>query len=225
MESLGCTSGRRIGTGLSFVLFPLVFIFVFAIHPNLLSFEVITDIRDRIAEFHGNRLMHFGHFLMLLTVPLLIVAALHLDGRLRAARPRTALVGCCLAVFGSVLLAVDKTALCLVPSAFDTLPEGQFDQMLPGLEAMFAFEGWLAVLYLLPMLPLGFLVLGFGLFTSGVIPRWQSGGLMAAMVLLGVAAALDIDLIGLVASVVMAFALVPLGISISRASDSGSVRT
>jgi hypothetical protein len=40
----------------------------------------------------------------------------------------------------------------LVPSAFDTLPEAQFAQMLPGLEAMFSFKGWLALLYLLAWL-------------------------------------------------------------------------
>jgi hypothetical protein len=110
------------------------------------------------------------------------------------------------------MLAVDKTALCLVPSALDTLPETQFVQMLPGLEAMFGFKGWLAVLYLLPLLPIGFMIQGVGLYVGRAIPRWQSISLILAMALLGVSAAVDIDLFGLIASVIMAAALVPLGV-------------
>ena len=69
-------SVKRAGTGLAFIVFPLIFIFAFAVHPNLFSLEIVTDVSTRIGEFHGNRLMHLGHALMLLTVPLLIVASL-----------------------------------------------------------------------------------------------------------------------------------------------------
>lgn len=210
-------SVKRVGTGLAFVVFPLVFILVFSIHPNLLSFDVVTDVRARVDEFHNNKLMHFGHFLMLLVVPLLFVASVKLMHLLDARRPWLGYIGCVLAVLGAVVLAVDKTALCLVPSAFDTLPEAQFDQMLPGLEAMFAFKGWLAILLLLPLLPIGFLIQAVGLYLDRTIPRWQSVALMVAMVLIGVAAAVDIDLFGLIASVILAIALIPLGVRIMKA--------
>jgi len=39
------------------------------------------------------------------------------------------------------MLAADKGALCLTMSALDTLPEGDFAQMMPGLLAMFSKEG------------------------------------------------------------------------------------
>ena len=116
-----------------------------------------------------------------------------------------------MAVFGAVMLAVDKTALCLVPSALDTLPEEEFARMLPGLEAMFDFKGWLALLYLLPLLPIGFMVQGIGLYLSRALPRWKSAFLIVAMVLLGVSAAVDIDLFGVIASLMLAIALIPLG--------------
>lgn len=209
-------SVKRVGTGLAFIVFPLVFVFAFAIHPNLFSLEIVTDVRARVAEFHGNRLMHMGHALMLLTVPLLIVASLDFMRVLSDRRPWLGFVGCVMAVFGAVMLAVDKTALCLVPNALDTLPEEQFAQMLPGLEAMFGFRGWLALLYLLPLLPLGFMVQGVGLYSSRAIPRWQSAGLILAMVLLGLAAAVDIDLFGLIASLILAGTMIPYGVGLVR---------
>jgi hypothetical protein len=219
MKNEKLASVKRIGTGLAFIVFPIVFIFVFAIHPNLFSLAIVTDVGTRIGEFHGNRLMHLGHALMLLTVPLLIVASLKLMDTLTQSRPWLGFIGCVMAVFGAVMLAVDKTALCLVPSAFDTLPEAQFAQMLPGLEAMFDFKGWLALLYLLPLLPVGFMIQGIGLYLGRTIPRWQSVSLIVAMVLLGISAAVDIDLVGLVASVILAVAMLPFGIQLVTESN------
>lgn len=205
-------SVKRIGTGLAFIVFPIVFIFAFAIHPNLFSFAIVTDVSARVGEFHGNRLMHLGHALMLLTVPLLIVVSLQFMDMLTERGAWLGFIGCVMAVFGAVMLAVDKTALCLVPSALDTLPEAQFTQMLPGLEAMFGFQGWLALLYLLPLLPIGFMMQGIGLYQERAISRWQSVSLIVAMVLLGVSAAVDIDLFGLVASVILTVSMLPIGV-------------
>ena len=212
-------SVKRVGAGLAFIVFPLIFIFAFAVHPNLFSLEIVTDVSTRVGEFHGNRLMHLGHALMLLTVPLLIVASLKFMDMLKGSRPWLGFIGCVMAVFGAVMLAVDKTALCLVPSAFDALPEEEFSQMLPGLQAMFDFEGWLALLYTLPLLPLGFMVQGVGLYLARAIPRWQSVFLIIAMVLLGVSAAVDVDLFGLVASLFLAAALIPLGVRLVQGHE------
>ena len=220
MQHQTLASVKRIGTGLAFIVFPIVFIFAFAIHPNLLSLAVVTDVGERIGDFHGNRLMHFGHAMMLLTVPLLIVVSQKLMAMLTERGAWLGFIGCAMAVFGAVMLAVDKTALCLVPSAFDTLSEEQFQQMLPGLEAMFDFRGWLALLYLLPLLPLGFLIQGIGLYIGRAISRWQSISLIIAMVLLGASAAVDIDLFGLIASLILAFSFIPLGIQIAKGSYS-----
>lgn len=218
MKNQSVETTKRIGTGLAFIVFPLVFLFAFAIHPNLFSLAIVTNVNERIADFHGNQLMHFGHAMMLLSVPLLIVVALKLMDMLTESRPWLGFIGGVMAVFGAVMLAVDKTALCLVPSAFDTLPEAQFTQMQPGLEAMFNFEGWLALLFLLPLLPFGFMLQGIGLYYGRVIPHWQSLCLIVGSVLLFVSAAVDIDLFGVIASVILAIGLIPLGFQIMTGS-------
>ncbi len=150
--------------------------------------------------------------MMLMSVPLLIVIAVRFMSILRGRGAWLGFIGGVMAVFGAVLLAVDKTALCLVMSAFDTLPEAQFVQMLPGIEALFGFKGYLAILYLLALLPIGFLIQGIGLYLEGAIPRWQSAALIVASLGLVVSAAVDIDLFGLVATVFLAFSVVPVGL-------------
>jgi hypothetical protein len=101
-------------------------------------------------------------------------------------------------------------------SAFDTLQEAEYAQLLPGIEALFNFEGYLGILYLLALLPLGFLIQGIGLYLERAIPRWQSAFLIVAALGLGVSAALDIDLFGLVSTVILAFCFIPLGIQLIK---------
>lgn len=214
MKNQSLETVERVGTGLAFILYPVFSGVAFAAHPNLLSLEIGGEVSAKVEEFHGNPFMHFGHFVMLMGVPLLIVISLKLMDILKDRSPWLGFVGCVMAVFGAVVLAVDKTALCLVMSAFDTLPEAEYSQLLPGIEALFGFEGYLAILYLLPLLPLGFLIQGVGLYRSRAIPRWQSAALIVAMLGLGVSAAMDIDLFGLVATAILAVGFVPLGFQV-----------
>ncbi len=207
---------KRIGSGLAFILYPLFSGLAFAAHPNLLSLEVSREASAKVAEFHNNPFMHFGHFVMFLGVPLLIVIAIKFMRMLEEGGAWLGFIGGVMGAFGAVLLAVDKTALCLVMSAFETLPEAEFAQLLPGIQALFHFKGYLAILYLLPLLPIGFLVQGIGLYRANAIPRWQSAALIVAMLGLGVAAAVDVDLFGLVATVILAFSFIPLGIQLIR---------
>jgi len=50
-------SAKRIGTGLAFVVFPIVFIFAFAIHPNLFSLAIVIDVNTLAALFHVGRVL------------------------------------------------------------------------------------------------------------------------------------------------------------------------
>jgi len=213
MENQRLESVKRVGTGLSLIAFPIIFIVLFASHPDLFNISMVHDVNARIEEFHGNTLLHFMHFVMLLCVPLLIVVALKLMGLLKGRGAWLGFIGCVMAVFGAVILAVDKTALCLVPSAFDTLPEAQFAQLVPGIEALFNNKGYLFIIWLLPLLPLGFVVQGIGLHISRVIPRWQSITITIGALLL---ANPDIDLISLIGSIILAIGMVPLGVQIIR---------
>ena len=207
---------KRIGTGLAFIIWPFMAMLAYAVHPNLLSMEIGGTISEKVSQFHNNGLLHFGHFIMLLGVPFLFIIAAKFMGMLKKKGAWFGLVGGVIGCFGALILAVDKTALCLVPSAFDTLPEATYQLMIPGLEALFAFKGWLGILWLLPLLAVGFLFLGIGLYVAKAIPRWQSGALILSMLVTAVSSALDIDIIGIAATLILAIAFVPLGVGIIR---------
>ncbi len=208
---------KRVATGLAFVAYPLMSGVAFLAHPNLVSLEVTRDVTAKIDEFHNNPLMHFGHFMMVLAVPPLIAAIVRLMTMPTGRDAWLGFVGGVMAVSGAVVLVIQKTALCLVMSAFDMVPSDAYAGLLPGIEALFDLEGYLAIVYLLPLLPLGVLVQAVGLYRSVAVPRWQSVAMILAMVGLGVAAAVDIDLFGLVATVMLAVAWFPLGLKLIAA--------
>ncbi len=200
---------KRIGTALAFIFYPILAGVAFAVHPNLLSLNIGHDIQVRINEFHGNQILHFGHVLMVFAVPLLITIAIHFMNLLKRRGAWWGFFGGLLAVAGAVILAVDKGALCLVPSAFDTLTEAQFQALVPGIEAMFQYKGWLWILQLLPLLPLGFILQSIGLIISKEIPRKQSIPMLIGSILM---VNPDIDLIGLAATIVLAIGFIPYAI-------------
>ena len=208
----GCRKSRNyahFAVGFAFIAFPLLSIFIYAIHPNLLSLQPVHEVDAWIAEWHGNDLLHFAHVLMLLCVPAIIVISIELMKLLRKAGQMYGFVGGILAITGAVFLAADKGALCLVTSAFDTLSPAAFAQIHPAIEVMKGMQGWLWLVYGLALLPIGFVVLGIGLYRTRTLPRWQAGLLIAgAAFLLNP----DIEIISLVASVLLAGALIPLGI-------------
>jgi hypothetical protein len=154
---------------------------------------------------------------MLLGVPLLIVIALHFMSQLEKDKPWLGWLGGVLAIGGAIVLAADKAALCLVPSALDTLSEAQFQQMVPGIEAMFHYQGWLWLLNLLPILPLGFILQSIGLLSSHVLDRKISVPILIGSILM---ANPDIDIIGLVATVFLAIGFFPYAIQILRVTFS-----
>jgi hypothetical protein len=169
--------------------------------------------QDKIAEFHGNALLHSGHVLMIAAVPLLITIAIHFMNLLQTKGAWWGFIGGTLAVTGAVILAVDKGALCLVPSAFDTLPEADFQNLMPGIEAMFQYRGWLWLLWGLPLLPIGFIFQTIGLVRANAIPRWQSIPMLIGSIMM---ANPDIDIIGLAATIVLGIGFMPYAIRIAQ---------
>lgn len=202
---------KRIFIGLSFFLYPLAAFIAFIAHPNLLSLEIGVPVMDKVAEFHNNRFMHFGHFLMVLSVPALTIAIIKLMSMLKERGAWAGFIGGLLAIFGALGLAVQKTSQCLVMSAFDTLPEAVYTQLLPGIEAIFQMKGYLALVWLLPLLPVGVLIQSMGLYRANTIPRWQSVVMIVAMLGMIVSAAVDIDIFGLVSTLVLMVSWFPLG--------------
>jgi hypothetical protein len=134
---------------------------------------------------HARRSLVVGHVAVLACCPPLIVIVIHYVGALAGSSAEWAgLIGAGLAVIGVIALAADKGALCLTMSAFDTLPEGEFVQLAPGLRALYAKAGWMRLLWAVLLLPLGFAILAIALLASGALPAWQGIALLVGSLLL-----------------------------------------
>jgi hypothetical protein len=200
---------KRMCTGLSFIIFPLIFIFAFAGHPNLLN-PHFWGPEDLILRAHNNSMLHFGHALVTLCTGLLVVVALHfMNIQNDKSTAWYGFIGGVLAIMGALMLAADKGALCLTMSALDTLPEHDFGTMMPGLLAMFAKKGWLVLIWGLLLLPIGFVVQTIGLLKSKSLPTWQSLLFLIGVLFIGTPD--GVEIINLAASILIAIACLPYG--------------
>jgi hypothetical protein len=203
---------KRLGTGLTFISFPLLFVFAFAVHPGLLNPHMLGP-EELILRAHHNSLLQFAHVLVTLCTALLVVVTLHLMKLLdHSPLAWLGFTGAVLAVLGAIMLAADKGALCLTMSALDTVSDKDFAQMMPGLLAMFSKEGWLVLLWGIVLLPLGFALQTVALLKTGALPRWQATLFLIGVLLVGTPDGMEI--INLTASVLMAAAFIPYGIQI-----------
>jgi hypothetical protein len=202
----------RVGTGLSFMVFPLVFIFAFAVHPGLLHPQLLPP-EGLISRAHNAGLLQFGHVLVTLNTALLVVIAMHFLRLLeRTSWAWVGLVGAAAGILGAIILAADKGALCLTMTALDTVPAGTYALMTPGLVAMFSLKGYMALLWGMLLLPLGFAILAVALLKTRTLPRWQSALFLAGVLFVGFPDGAEI--VNLTASILMAAALVPYGMQV-----------
>jgi hypothetical protein len=206
---------KRLGTGLCFIIFPLIFVFAFSVHPGLLNPHLLNP-EELILRAHQNSLLQFGHVLVTLNTSLLIVIALHFMKLLdRTSLSWVGLLGAALAIVGATILAADKGALCLTMSALDTLPSTGFSQMMPGLLAMFSKQGWLVILWGIIFLPVGFAIQAIGLLRTRILHSWQNVLFIIGVLLIGIPD--GVEIINLIASLLMAIALIPYGIHLMAA--------
>jgi hypothetical protein len=207
---------QQIGTGIAFIVFPLIFVFAFAVHPRLLRPRLLRP-DEIMSRARGQKWLQFGHALVLLNTALLVVASVHFMRILSAGRGAWAgSVGAILAVPGAIILAADKGALCLTMSALDTVPDGDYAAMMPGLRAMFAKKGWLKLLWGIMLLPAGFAVQTVGLLQADALPRGESVLFLIGVLFVGTPDGLEI--LNLSASVLMAVTMVPYGIRLIAAA-------
>jgi hypothetical protein len=201
----------RTGTGLAFVVMPLVFVFAFATHPGLLRPRILNP-EQLIDRARGRRLLHAGHGLVTINTALMIVVALHLgDVVTRHGAGWAGLVGTLLAGLGTVMLAADKGALCLTMSALDGLSDDEFAAARPALSAIFAKKGWLWLLWGMLLVPIGFAVLAIAALASGATSPWVAVLLLLGVLLIGFPDGAEI--VNLSAAITMAAGLVPYGLA------------
>lgn len=200
---------KQKGTGLSIIFFPVMLLLGFVSHPNILSFEIITDASRWAKEWRGNFLFHVGHLLVLFAVPLIIVSSIRFMTILKGSGEWFGFIGGVLGVFGAFMLAVDKGALTLVLTAFQEIPDDQFAGILPALQALLDKEGWLWIVWLFLLLPIGFILQTIGLMKENIIPKWQGISIVVGLLLL---INPDIEIISSVGATLMCIGLIPIGI-------------
>lgn len=194
---------------LSLILFPLMLFIGFVTHPNLLAMEPLQTTEQLVNRFHNNSMYHIGHLIVTFSVPVIIVYFIGVMNLLKGNGKVLGFWGCVIGVFGAFILAVDKGALCLTMSAFDTLPEDQFAALIPFLRVIISKEGLLLIVWLLFALVVGGIVQVFGLMKEKVIRKWQGILIIAGLLLL---LNPDIEFISSVGSALMCIAYIPWGL-------------
>lgn len=208
---------KRIGTGLAFIFFPLLFVLAFAFHPGLLHPHRLMEM-ELILRAHHNALLALGHVLVIFDAAILVAVTLELMRVLdRTSGAWLGFVGSVLTVLSAVALGAEKGAESLTISALDTLPESQFAQMMPGLLAIFSHQGWMILVMGVVLLAVGLSIQAIGLLVTGAIPRWQSALLLIGPWLMGWPDGWEI--VALAGAILLTIALVPYGIRVIAGQD------
>lgn len=194
---------------LSIIVFPLMLFTGFVTHPNLMAMEPLQTAEQLVSRFHNNTMYHIGHLIVTFSVPVMIVYFIGVMNLLQGKGKAFGFWGGVIGVFGAFILAVDKGALCLTMSAFDTLPEEQFKAFIPFLQVIVSKNGLLFIVWLLFALVIGGIVQIIGLMKEKVIQKWQGIIIIAGLLLL---LNPDIELISSVGSALMCIAYIPWGI-------------
>jgi hypothetical protein len=152
---------------------------------------------------------HIGHLIVMFSVPVIIVAMIGTMKKLSGKGKLYGFWGGVIGIFGAFILAVDKGALCLVLSAFDTLPNDQFLNLVPYLQVLVDKAGLLFLLWLLPLLPLGAIIQAIGLIKEQVIHKYQGILIIIGLLLLNNP---EIELISTIGGLLMCIGYIPWGI-------------
>lgn len=204
---------ERKGLAFSLILFPIMLLIGFLMHPHLEQMKMMFTAQDLVERFHNNPYYHIGHLIVMFAVPFIIVSMIGIMNRLQSSGKNWGFWGCIIGVFGAFILAVDKGALCLVLSAFDTLPETDFIKISPFLQVIVDKAGLLKVCYLLPLLPIGAIIQGIGLIKERHIKKGQGMLMIIGLLLLNNP---DIELISAIGTLLMCFGYFPIGIKVLR---------
>ncbi len=199
------------GFAISLIAFPVMLLVGFLMHPNLFKLEALQTVEQLVGRFHKQPMYHIGHFVVMFAVPVIMI---YLSGSMNVLQGKGKQLGFwggVIGLFGAFILAVDKGALCLVLSAFDALPEEQFQEFAPYLSVIVNKEGLLWVVWLLPLLPIGAAIQALGLMREKFINKWQGVSIIIGLLLLNNP---DIELISAAGALLMCAGYIPWGVNL-----------
>jgi hypothetical protein len=204
---------KKKGFAISLIAFPVMLLVGFLMHPNLLKLEALQTVEQLVGRFHHQPMYHVGHFIVMFAVPVIMISQISFMNVLQDKGKQLGFWGGIIGLFGAFILAVDKGALCLVLSAFDTLPEAQFQEFVPFLSVIVNKAGLLWVVWMLPLLPIGAAMQAFGLMKEQIISKWQCVCIILGLLLLNNP---DIEFISSIGALLMCAGYIPLGVKIFR---------
>jgi hypothetical protein len=204
-------SVRKYGFAISLIAFPVMLLTGFLMHPDLLNLEALQTVEQLVGRFHNQPIYHIGHLIVMFTVPFIMIALVGFMNVLQGKGKNLGFYGGIIGFFGAFILAVDKGALCLVLSAFDTLPEDKFKEFVPFLSVIVNKAGMLWVVWLLPLLPIGAAIQAFGLIKEKFISKWQGICIVIGLLILNNP---DIELISSIGALLMCAGYIPWGVRI-----------
>lgn len=201
------------GFAVSLIAFPVMLLTGFLMHRDILKLEALQTVEQLVGRFHNQPLYHIGHLIVTFAVPVIMIALTGIMNLLQDKGKPYGFWGGILGLFGAFILAVDKGALCLVLSAFDTLPEPEFHSFAPFLHVVVNKAGMLWVVWLLPLLPVGAAIQAWGLLKERFIGKWQAACIIAGLLLLNNP---DIEFISTIGALLMCAGYIPWGLGILR---------
>lgn len=215
VETGSTESIKRIGTGLSMILAPLLLAVGFAIHPaeKQSGAEQLQMIVDNIGRWNA------AHLMILASLVLFIPATLGLMRRLRRGGAWFGLIGGALASIGVVFFGALVGVEALATSAFADVPADPRAGLAPGVQAFIDSKGLIPVVYLTAGLILGLLVLAAGLFVARTAPRWTSMTIAAASLVMLASLVVNDLTIGAVGAAVLLVGLGAVGLQTLRRTD------
>ena len=213
---------KQIITGISFFAFPVLFIIGNALHSNLFSFDFVKDTTSWVNEFHRNTMQQTGNLLEFLSTPFLIIIIFSLIKSINNKGASLGIIGGMMAIFGCIIMTDSKGAFCISIAGIDTLPENEFQQLLPAFNALFEKAGMLKIMWALPLLPIGFFIQSIGLHKGKYISKWQAYLISIGALLL---ANPGIELINLIASLLLATAMFPISFQLIYGKTTSEIKS
>jgi len=202
---------KKYGFAISIIAFPVMLLTGFLMHPHLMKLEALETVEQLVGRFHNKPIYHIGHLIVMFAVPVIIIALISFMNVLQGKGKKLGFWGGIIGLFGAFILAVDKGALCLVLSAFDTLPEAKFQEFVPFLSVIVNKAGLLWVVWLLPLLPVGAAIQALGLLKEKFISKWQTVCIITGLLLLNNP---DIEFISSFGALLMCAGYIPWGVKI-----------